>query len=44
MEWYVPNDRGYEQYIQKKISYLKERDRTSDNKRYPEDFAENSGK
>ena len=44
MEWYVPNDRGYEQYIQKKISYLKERDRTSDNKRYPEDFSENSGK
>ena len=40
MEWYVPNDRGYEQFIQKKIKYLKDRDIASDNQRYPEDFAQ----
>lgn len=35
--WYVPNDRGYEQQIQRKIAWLKERDKQSPNKRYPED-------
>ena len=40
MEWYVPNDRGYEQFIQKKMQYLKDRDMASDNQRYPEDFAQ----
>ncbi len=37
-QWYVPSDRGYEQYIGKKLAYLRQRDEQSDNQRYPEDF------
>lgn len=36
--WYQPSDRGLEKGISEKMAYLKERDRLSNNKRYPEDF------
>lgn len=37
-KWYTPNDRGYEQQIQKKMAWLEARDYASPNQRYPEDF------
>ncbi len=42
MEWYKPNDRGYEQQIQKKMAWLKECDKRSNNKRYPQDYIEDN--
>ena len=47
MQWYVPSDRGYEQFVQKKMKYLHDRDVASPVKRYPQDFngvyGQNSG-
>ena len=40
MQWYKPNNRGYEQQIEKKMEYLHQRDLNSNNQRYPEDFSE----